>query len=159
MGFVVNLDGYRLCVALIIGVLASIAAFITLAHADGPLDGMSVETRDSLGEPSPSELASVQEQSAVTIPAIEQADPESVAVAVGHYARARSLLIAALREFDKGTQVASPNAILNSKAWRKDIAERTEELNHILAPQPRASKRGMRYEANRRLLNTEANGN
>ena len=91
-----------------------------------------------------------------TTPGLERADGETLAEAIGHYARARSLLIAAIREFDTATNIAKPDALINGSAWRSDLMSRAEELNHILAPQPRASKGGVTFSPDTRLLNTEA---
>jgi len=89
---------------------------------------------------------------------IGQAGEEEKSAAVGHFARSRSLLIAALREFDQGYKLAKPDAIIDSKQWRDDLISRAEDLERILAPQARASKFGVRYDADARLLgsNTEA---
>lgn len=94
-------------------------------------------------------LAAVAEDSE----GIEQASGEDLAVAVGHYARARSLLIAALREFDAGYKLANPNVLLDSAQWRASVVDRASDLDRVLAPQPRASSRGMKFEANSHLLN------
>lgn len=84
---------------------------------------------------------------------IERASGEKLAIAVGHYARARSLLIAAVREFDKGYKLANPNVLLDSQQWRSTLLDRTQELDRVLDPQPRASRTGVRFEADTRLLN------
>ncbi len=87
------------------------------------------------------------------IAGIERASGEKLATAVGHYARARSLLIAAVREFDKGAKLANPNVLLDSQQWRSTLIDRTQELDRVLDPQPRASRTGVRFEADTRLLN------
>jgi len=83
---------------------------------------------------------------------IENVDGEQLSAAIGHYARARSLLIAAIREFDSGNRVASPDALLDSKEWRLEVVSRAEELERVLDPQPRLSKGGVRYNPDNRLL-------
>jgi len=87
---------------------------------------------------------------------LEIAQGERLATAVGHYARARSLLNAAIREFDKGYQLANPDALLNSDEWRKDLVDRATELERVLDPQPRITRGGVKYNADNRLLH-EAN--
>ena len=84
---------------------------------------------------------------------LERASGEKLANAVGHYARARSLLIAAVNEFDKGYKIANPDAILDSKAWRGTLIDRAEELQKVLDPQPRVTRGGVKFSADPRLLN------
>jgi hypothetical protein len=78
--------------------------------------------------------------------------PEQATEAVAHYARARSLIIAALREFDKGRKIASPSELLEPAQWRNTLIDRAEDLDRVLDPQPRATKGGIRFEADPRLL-------
>jgi hypothetical protein len=84
------------------------------------------------------------------------ADPEQTTEAVAHFARARSLIIAALHEFDKGRKIANPSELLDSAQWRNTLIDRAEDLDRVLDPQPRATKGGIRFEADPRLL-PEAN--
>ena len=84
---------------------------------------------------------------------LESATGEQLANASAHYARARSLLIAAVNEFDKGYKVANPDAILDSKLWRETLIDRAEELQKVLDPQPRLSRGGVKFEGDTRLLN------
>lgn len=72
--------------------------------------------------------------------------------AKGHFKRAHGLLIAAIREFDKGTSLASPEYIINIEAWRADVQDRADDLNIILSPQPRISKEGVNYEENIKIF-------
>lgn len=85
----------------------------------------------------------------------EKATVAEQAQAVGHYARARSLLIAAIREFDKGVKTANPDSLIDSEAWRNTLLDRSEDLEHILAPQPRISEGGVQYEPDSRLISEE----
>lgn len=84
---------------------------------------------------------------------IERAQGDDLSEAVGHYARARSLLIAALREFDAGYKLANPNALLNSAQWRATLVDRAQELDRVVDPQPRVSRTGVRFQSDTRLLN------
>ena len=83
---------------------------------------------------------------------LERAGGENLAMAAGHYGRARSHLISAVQEFDKGFKLARPDSLVNSKEWRDDIISRAEDLERILAPQPRVTKGGVRFEGYSRLL-------
>ncbi|MBX7144672.1 MAG: hypothetical protein K1X79_09500 [Oligoflexia bacterium] len=85
--------------------------------------------------------------------ALERAEGEDLSVAMGHYARARSLILAALGEFDQGYKLADPKVILDAKHWRNSLIDRAQELERLLDPQPRVSRRGMKYKADTRLLN------
>ncbi len=80
------------------------------------------------------------------------AGPEQATEAVAHFARARSLIIAALHEFDKGRKIASPSELLDAAQWRNTLIDRAEDLDRVLDPQPRATKGGIRFEADPRLL-------
>ena len=84
---------------------------------------------------------------------IENATGERLATAVGHYSRARSLLIAAINEFDKGYKIANPDAVLDAKIWRNTLIDRAEELQKVTDPQPRVTRGGVKFEADTRLLN------
>lgn len=76
--------------------------------------------------------------------------------AVAHFSRARSLLIAALKEFDRGAKIASPSELLDTAQWRNTLIDRAEDLDRVLDPQPRATQGGIKFEADSRLL-PEAN--
>jgi hypothetical protein len=77
---------------------------------------------------------------------------ERLAEAIGHYARARSLILAAIREFDAGKKVASPDVIIDSAEWRSSLIDRATELERILDPQPKLTSGGVRYNPDTRLL-------
>ena len=84
--------------------------------------------------------------------AIGQASQEQAAEAVAHYARARALLISALNEFDVARKLARPDELLDPVKWRNTLIDRAEDLDRVLDPQPRATKGGIRFEADPRLL-------
>lgn len=67
--------------------------------------------------------------------------------AVGHYARARAMLVRALQEFEEGRKLARPDLLLDSDEWRLSIISRAEELNRVLDPKPRVVKGGVRFSA------------
>ncbi|MCC6220688.1 MAG: hypothetical protein IT291_05535 [Deltaproteobacteria bacterium] len=77
------------------------------------------------------------------------ASPERSAKAIGHYARARSLLVEALAEFEAGRRTARPDVLLDPEEWRTNVISRTEDLNRLLDPQPRVTRSGVRFKANR----------
>jgi len=94
--------------------------------------------------------SALAEPAAVT--GIERASVTELSKAMGHYSRARTLLIKAIQEFDLGNSTASPEAILDSAAWRKEVISRAQDLERVLDPQPRITKGGVRFEADSRLL-------
>lgn len=96
--------------------------------------------------------AGAQSNSGTPAPGIERASVTELSKAMGHFARARSLLLKAIQEFDLGNSTASPDAILDSGAWRSEVIARTQDLERVLDPQPRITKGGVRYEADSRLL-------
>ncbi len=84
---------------------------------------------------------------------LERASGETLSAAVGHYARARSLLIEAINEFDRGQKMADPSALLDTKQWRDSLIERSHDLDRVVDPQPRASNSGVTFNPDKRLLN------
>jgi hypothetical protein len=88
--------------------------------------------------------------------AIERAKGDKLAGAVGHFARARRLLLAAVEEFDRGHSMVNPDALLDSKEFRDTLMSRAQDLERVLDPQPRVTKGGVRFEPDPRLLG-EAN--
>lgn len=84
----------------------------------------------------------------------DYASAERVAAARGHYARARTLLVEALAEFERGRRIARPDILLDPEEWRLSVVSRTEELNRVLDPQPRVTRSGTRFKANRMLIQT-----
>lgn len=83
---------------------------------------------------------------------LQRAEGETLSSAVAHFARARSLIIAAVREFDAGRKLADPGALIDSESWRALLVARAEDLERVLDPKPRATKGGVRFDADPRLL-------
>lgn len=83
---------------------------------------------------------------------VERADGARLASAVGHFARSRSLLIAALQEFDKGNAMVDPSAMLDAKEWRHSLIDRANDLERVLDPQPRATRSGVKFSPDSRLI-------
>jgi hypothetical protein len=72
--------------------------------------------------------------------------------AVGHFSRARALLIEALAEFELGKTMSDPSLLLDTERWRGNIIVRAEELNRIIEPKPRITRSGIEYGANSQLV-------
>lgn len=83
---------------------------------------------------------------------LSQATQEESAEAVAHFARSRALLISALHEFDKGRKIARPDELIDSTKWRNTLIDRAEDLERVLDPQPKATKGGIKFSADPRLL-------
>lgn len=79
-------------------------------------------------------------------------DPQKLSRGIGHFEKSRSLLLAAIREFDNGYNYVKTDQVLDATAWRKTLLARAEELETILSPKPREIKAGSRYEPDSRIL-------
>ena len=75
--------------------------------------------------------------------------------ALGHYARARSLLVEALAEFEQGRKNARPDMLVDPEEWRLSLISRTEELNRLIDPKPRVTRAGVQFRANKALIRRE----
>ena len=118
---------------------------VTAAHADEP-GGSPLDGNGPRAALAPAERPL----------GIEAAKGERLAAAVGHYARARSLILAAIREFDSGKKLATPDVLIDSAEWRSSLIDRATELEKVLDPQPRITQGGVRFQPDTRLLG-EAN--
>lgn len=83
----------------------------------------------------------------------EYAGVERTQAAIGHYSRARTLLVEAMREFDAGKEIARPDLILNSETWKAGVSARADELSHVISPQGRETTGGVRFKESQALLN------
>ena len=101
--------------------------------------------KESSGAAAPT-VVSPSSSSVAAGTSIITAKGEKLAIATGHYARARALLIAAVREFDKGFEQVDPSALIDTGSWRNNIMDRAEDLQKILDPQPRRSQGGVRFD-------------
>ena len=81
-----------------------------------------------------------------------RADQEQAAEAVAHYARSRALLVSAIKEFDEARRIARPDDLIDPVRWRNTLIDRAEDLERVLDPQPKATKGGIRFSADPRLL-------
>lgn len=68
-------------------------------------------------------------------------------VATGHYARARTMLVKALEEFEAGRKHARPDLLIDSEEWRLSLISLTEQLNRVLDPRPRVTRDGVQFQA------------
>lgn len=89
-------------------------------------------------------------------PNLDAVSTEVKGTAVGYYARSRSLIIAAINEFDRGYKTANSDQLIDSAKLRANLIEAAQELEKVLDPQSRETRGGIKYEADPRLLN-EAN--
>jgi hypothetical protein len=87
---------------------------------------------------------------------IGQASQERAAEAVAHYARSRALLVTALNEFDQARKLARPDELIDPVKWRNTLIDRAEDLERVLDPQPRATKGGIRFSPDPRLMPDKA---
>jgi hypothetical protein len=72
--------------------------------------------------------------------------------AVAHFERARSLIAAAIEEFNSGASIADPSAILNPQELRASLAKATSQLESVISPRPRKAVIGIKMKADPRLL-------
>jgi hypothetical protein len=86
-------------------------------------------------------------------PGLDSVSTEVKGAAVGHYNRSRSLIIAAINEFDRGYKVANPDMLIDSAKLRQCLLDAAAELEKVTSPQGRETKGGVKYDADSRLLN------
>lgn len=77
---------------------------------------------------------------------------ERESAAIGHFARARALLIEAIAEFELGKSISDPSLIIDTERWRGNIVLRAEELNRVVAPKPKITRQGIEYGENSQLI-------
>lgn len=88
---------------------------------------------------------------------IERAEGITLSKAVGHWSRARAYMNLAVREFDKGTEIVDPDAIIDAKELRSDLLNKIQILERVIDPQPRATEEGVRYNAAPELIGVKKN--
>jgi len=118
------------------------------AQADGEYLGGTRDTtrgRDLAYDQSSSSDHSSRSDSKLV--SIENASPERRAAALGHYSRAKTMLLDALDEFARAEQIAQPNQVLISSAWRASVEMQSRDLDRIINPEARVSVSGARFEA------------
>lgn len=85
----------------------------------------------------------------------DYASPERTRGAVGYYARARTMLVEALAEFEQGRKLARPDVLIDSEEWRLTLISLTEQLNRVIDPQPRVTQQGVIFRGNPRMIRRE----
>ncbi|MFN8391976.1 MAG: hypothetical protein U0136_16925 [Bdellovibrionota bacterium] len=75
--------------------------------------------------------------------------------ALGHWGRARAMLVEALAEFEQGNKYARPDMLINPEEFRLSIISHTEELNRLLDPKPKVTRDGVQFQASPRLIRRE----
>ena len=98
-------------------------------------------------------LASVSQS---TAEAQRYASKQRSNVAVGHYARARAMMVEALKEFEQGRRLARPDLLVDSEDFRLRLVSLTEELNRLVDPKPRVTRQGAVFRANPRMVRRES---
>jgi hypothetical protein len=64
-------------------------------------------------------------------------------------------LVEALKEFEMGRKLARPDLLIDPEEWRISVVSRTEELNRVLDPKPRITRQGVRFKAQKLLVQPE----
>lgn len=85
----------------------------------------------------------------------QYASKQRTNAALGHYARARAMLVEALAEFEQGRKYARPDMLVDPEEWRLSVISRTEELNRLIDPKPRVTRGGVQFRANKMLIRRE----
>ena len=127
------------------------AAAVFLAgpvFADAPAEKAKASTHASAKAP----VKSAPKESIKKGVSIDQLEGPRLAAAIGHFSRARKLLIDAVYEFDAGLKIGNPDILINSDAWRRAVIEQASELDRVLSPQPAAPQGGIKYPGDSRLL-------
>ncbi|MCB0322075.1 MAG: hypothetical protein KDD69_00845 [Bdellovibrionales bacterium] len=75
--------------------------------------------------------------------------------ATGHYARARAMMVEALKEFEQGRRLARPDLLVDSEDFRLKLISLTEELNRVIDPKPRITRDGAVFRASPRMVRRE----
>ncbi|MCC6953079.1 MAG: hypothetical protein IT290_03080 [Deltaproteobacteria bacterium] len=70
-------------------------------------------------------------------------DPERRAASLAHYARARTMLLESLAEFERARDIARPDLLIDGEQWRNNVISRAQELDRVLNPQPRSVAGGV----------------
>ncbi len=138
----------------LVAVLAAVSFIASSAYADGGKvsDGSGSGRRPTSTESVDRGASGGGSGKLVSGVSLGRATEEEAIEATAHYARARNLLITAIHEFDKARKIASPNELMDPVRWRNTLIDRAEDLDRVLDPQPRATKGGIKFEADPRLL-------
>jgi hypothetical protein len=75
--------------------------------------------------------------------------------AVAYYARARTMLVEALAEYEQGRRYAKPDLLHDPEEFRLTVISLTEQLNRLVDPHIRITRDGVRIKGNPRLIKRE----
>ena len=130
--------------------LVSIALCTASSFADAPAASKAKTVSHQTHQKAPqTKIAAESIRKGVSIDSLQG---PRLAAAVGHYSRARQLLIAAVNEFDSGLKIANPDILMNSDGWRRSVMDNATELDKVLSPQAASPTGGVKYPANPALL-------
>ena len=85
----------------------------------------------------------------------EQREKTRINRATAHYARSRSLILAAIDEFDKARQLADPSLLLNGDEWRAGLVDKARQMERVIAPKAREADAGVALPGDSRLLGSD----
>jgi hypothetical protein len=83
---------------------------------------------------------------------VEYASAQRGKAAVGHYARARTMCVESLQEFEAGRKYARPDLLIDSEQWRLNMVSLCEQLNRVIDPKVKIDRGGIRVSASPRLI-------
>jgi len=131
-----------------------ICVFQAFAEDSKPATNAKPSTAQSIKKDSKVPIAKESIKKGISI---DEAQSSRLSAAIGHFSRARHLLISAVHEFDAGTKIANPDLLLDSNTWRKEVLRQASELEVVLAPQAAQAKGGIKYQGDSRLLTESKN--
>lgn len=103
-----------------------------LAGGDDGFASLDMEAEASAAAPS------VAAERLVTLGVpLENAHTLKVRKGLAHFTRARSLLIAAVREFDAAVRIVDPSVILDPIEWRLKVLQQAKDIEIVLSPEAR----------------------
>jgi hypothetical protein len=85
----------------------------------------------------------------------EQREKTRINRATAHYARSRSLILAAIDEFDKARRLADPSLLLNGDQWRASLVDKAKQMERVIAPRAREADAGVALPGDSRLLGSD----
>lgn len=86
----------------------------------------------------------------------EVAGGERRSAALAHYARARTMLLESLAEFERARDIARPDLFIDSEQWRNNVINRAQDLDHVLNPRPREVAGGVQLSSQPTLIRGES---
>lgn len=89
-------------------------------------------------------FCSVSGVNAQDVPSEIGAKSNRGAAAIGHYSKARALLIEAIREFEEGKRIARPDLVVNADDWRSGVDQKANELLRLTNPTVTVTESGIR---------------